>query len=94
MSRFWQHFWPTHANCHTSVARARPAESANAWRLAWVGQNSSAPPHAPQRGNGRAVAVAVTIVGGDVGGGSGGGGGIAGGGRGHHSLDDTVTGRP
>jgi hypothetical protein len=38
-SWFWWHFWPTHANCHASVDRARPTLSANAWRLAWVGQN-------------------------------------------------------
>ncbi len=39
MSRFWRHFWPTHANCHASVNRAQPALSANAWQLARVGQN-------------------------------------------------------
>ncbi len=39
MSRFWRHFWPTHANYHASVDRARPAPSANAWQLARVGQN-------------------------------------------------------
>jgi hypothetical protein len=39
MSRFWRHFRPTHANCHSSADRARPAQSANAWRLARVGQN-------------------------------------------------------
>ncbi len=39
MSWFWRHFWPTHANCNASVERARPALSANAWWLAWVGQN-------------------------------------------------------
>jgi hypothetical protein len=38
-SRFWWHFWPTHANCHASVDRAQPALSANAWQLAQVGQN-------------------------------------------------------
>ncbi len=32
-------FRPTHANCHASANRARPALLANAWRLAWVGQN-------------------------------------------------------
>jgi hypothetical protein len=41
MSRFWQHFWPTHADCHASVDRARPALLANAWQLAQVGQNGS-----------------------------------------------------
>jgi hypothetical protein len=39
MSWFWRHFRPTHANCHASANRARPALSANAWRLALVGQN-------------------------------------------------------
>ncbi len=39
MSRFWRHFWPTQADCHASADRARPALSANAWRLAQVGQN-------------------------------------------------------
>jgi hypothetical protein len=39
MSRFWRHFRPTHADCHASANRARPALSANAWRLARVGQN-------------------------------------------------------
>jgi hypothetical protein len=38
-SWFWRHFWPTHANCHASVDRARPALLANAWQLAQVGQN-------------------------------------------------------
>jgi hypothetical protein len=38
-SWFWRHFWPTHANCHTSVDRAQPALLANAWQLARVGQN-------------------------------------------------------
>jgi hypothetical protein len=38
-SWFWRHFWPTHADCHASVDRARPAQSANAWRLAQVSQN-------------------------------------------------------
>jgi hypothetical protein len=38
-SRFWRHFWQTHANCHASVDRAQPALLANAWRLAQVGQN-------------------------------------------------------
>jgi hypothetical protein len=36
-SWFWQHFWQTHANCHTSFDRARPALLANAWQLAQVG---------------------------------------------------------
>ncbi len=39
MSRFWRHFWPTHANCYASADRARPALLANAWPLAGVGQN-------------------------------------------------------
>jgi hypothetical protein len=39
MSWFWRHFRPTHANCHASADRARPALTANAWRLARVGQN-------------------------------------------------------
>ncbi len=39
MSWFRQHFWPTHANCHASLDRARPALLANAWQLARVGQN-------------------------------------------------------
>jgi hypothetical protein len=39
MSQFWHHFWPTHANCHASADRAQSALSANAWRLARVGQN-------------------------------------------------------
>ncbi len=38
-SRFWRRFWPTHANCHASANRAWPALLANAWRLAWFGQN-------------------------------------------------------
>ncbi len=38
-SRFWRPFWPTHANCHTSVNRAQPALSVDAWQLARVGQN-------------------------------------------------------
>ncbi len=38
-SWFWQHFWPTHANCHASVDRARPALSANAWQLAQIDLN-------------------------------------------------------
>jgi hypothetical protein len=38
-SWFWRHFWQTHANCHASIDRARPALSANAWQLAQVGQN-------------------------------------------------------
>ena len=38
-SQFWWHFQPTHANCHASVDRARPALLANTWRLARVGQN-------------------------------------------------------
>jgi hypothetical protein len=39
MNRFWRHFWPTHANCHASVDRTRPALLANVWQLAQVGQN-------------------------------------------------------
>jgi hypothetical protein len=39
-SQFWQHFWPTHANCHDASAdRAQPALLANAWRLSRVGLN-------------------------------------------------------
>jgi hypothetical protein len=39
MSWFWQHFWPTHTNCHASIDRAKPALLANAWQLVQVGQN-------------------------------------------------------
>ncbi len=39
MSWFWQHFRSTHANCHASANRARPALLANARQLAGVGQN-------------------------------------------------------
>ena len=39
MSQSWRHFRPTHADCHASAYRARPALSANAWRLTRVGQN-------------------------------------------------------
>jgi hypothetical protein len=39
MSQSWRHFRPTHADCHASAYRARPALSANAWQLAWVGHN-------------------------------------------------------
>jgi hypothetical protein len=38
-SRFWRHFWQTHADCHPSVDRARPALLANVWQLGQVGQN-------------------------------------------------------
>jgi hypothetical protein len=38
-SWFWWNFWPTHANCHTSIDRAWPALLVNAWQLAQVGQN-------------------------------------------------------
>jgi hypothetical protein len=38
-SQFLWHFLPTHANCHISVDRARPALLVDAWQLAQVGQN-------------------------------------------------------
>jgi hypothetical protein len=33
-------FQPTHANCHTLADLAGCALSADAWQLAWVGQNA------------------------------------------------------
>jgi hypothetical protein len=35
----WWPFLPTHANCHTSINRAQPTLSVNAWRLAQDGRN-------------------------------------------------------